>query len=56
MEFLEIDFKNMFTSLLQMANFIKAKKVEYCKISDVTELQKFDKATCNFIFAIYESS
>ena len=46
----------MFTSLLQIANFIKTKKVEYGKTSDVTELQKFSKATYSLISAIYESS
>ena len=56
MELLEIDSKNMFTSLLQIANFIKIKKVEYGKTSDVTELQKFGKATYSLISAIYESS
>jgi len=44
MEFLEIDSKNIFTSLLQMADYIRARKVKQGKILDVTKLQGFGKA------------
>ena len=38
MEFLEIDTKNVFMSLLHIANFIRAIKVQQSKISDMVEL------------------
>ena len=38
MKFLKIDSKNIFTSLLWMANYIRARKVKQGKILDVTEL------------------
>ena len=38
MEFLKIDSKNIFTSLLWMADYIRARKVKQGKILDVTEL------------------
>ena len=44
MEFLEIDSKNIFTSLLCMINFIKARKIEKDKAINVTELQGFGEA------------
>jgi len=51
-EFLEINFKNIFTFLLQIAHFIKTKKIEYSKILDITELQRFGEATYSFISTI----
>jgi len=55
---LEINSKNIFTSLLQIANFIKTRKgkVKYDKTLDVIELQRFGEAVCSFISAIYKSS
>ena len=38
-----------------MANFIRARKVKYSKVLNVMELQRFGKAACRFISAIYES-
>ena len=39
-----------------MANFIRARKVKYGKALDIMELQRFGKATCIFISAIYKSN
>lgn len=39
-----------------MANFIRARKVKKGKISDVIELQRFDKVAWNFILAIYKAN
>ena len=55
MKFLKIDSKNIFTSLLWMANYIRAIKVKQGKILDVTELQGFGKVAWNFILFIYEA-
>ena len=44
MEFLEIDVKNIFTSLLCMADFIKTRKVQQDKILNVAKIQEFGKA------------
>jgi len=44
----------MFTSLLQIANFIKARKIKKDKITNVTELQGFGKAAQCFISSIYK--
>jgi len=55
MEFLEIDAKNIFTSLLYMADFIRAKKVQQGKISDIAELQGFGEVAWSFILSIYEA-
>jgi len=43
-EFLEIDAKNIFTSLLYMVDFIRTRKVQQGKILDMAELQNFSKA------------
>ena len=45
MEFLEIDAKNIFMSLLYMANFIRARKIQQGQISDMVELQGFGEVT-----------
>ena len=42
-KFLEINSKNMFTFLLHMANFIKTRKFEKYKTTNITELQGFGK-------------
>ena len=55
MEFLKIDAKNMFTSLLHMANYIRNKKVKKGKINDVPKLNGFGKVAWNFISSIYKS-
>jgi len=56
MKFLEIDTKNIFTSLLYMADFIKTKKVQQRKILDMAELQSFGKVAWSFLLSIYEAS
>jgi len=41
MEFFEIDDKNMFTSLLHIADYIKSRKVKKGLINDIPELKGF---------------
>ena len=48
-EFLEIDLKNMFTSLLYMADFMRSKKTLKDKVNDIPKLKGFDKATWSFL-------
>jgi len=55
MEFLEIDSKKILISLLQIADYIRVRKVKQGKILDITELQGFGKAEWNFISSIYEA-
>ena len=55
MEFLEIGAKNMFTSLLRMANFIKSRKIVKYKTLDITKLQGFGEAVWSFILLIYKA-
>ena len=55
MKFLKIDAKNFFTSLLCIADFIRARKVQQGKISDIAKLQDFGKAAWSFILSIYEA-
>ena len=55
MEFLEINSKNIYTSLLDMANFIRSRKVVNSKANDVPEIQGYGKAAWNFVFSIYKS-
>ena len=55
MEFLEINSKNMYTSLLCIANFIRSRKVVNSRVNDIPELSGFDKAAWNFISSIYKS-
>jgi len=43
MEFLEIDSKNIYTSLLYMANFIRTRKVVNGKANNIPELKGFGK-------------
>jgi len=45
MEFLEIDAKNMYISLLCMVNYIRSRKVKSGSINDVPQLKGFGKAT-----------
>ena len=54
MEFLEIDAKNIFMSLLYMANFIRARKIQQGQISDMVELQDFGEVAWSFISSIYK--
>ena len=54
-EFLEIDFKNMSTSLLHMTNFIRNRDVESNKVNDVNQLQGFGQIVWEFISSIYQS-
>ena len=55
MEFLKIDFKNIFTSLLHMADYIRSRKVKKDKIENITELQEFEEAVWSFISSICKS-
>ena len=41
MEFLEIDSKNMFTSLLCIANYIRSNKIKKEKANNIPELKNF---------------
>ena len=54
MEFLEIDAKNIFTSLLHIADFIRTRKVQQGKISDMAKLLGFGEAAWSFILSIYK--
>ena len=56
MEFLKIDAKNIYISLLSMANYIRSRKVKLCSINNISQLKYFGKAVWNFIFSIYKSS
>ena len=44
MEFLKIDFMNMMTLLLCMANFIKNRSVKHNLVNNVTQLKGFSQA------------
>ena len=55
MKFLEIDSKNIYTSLLYMANFIRTRKVINSEANNIPELKGFGKVAWNFIFSIYNS-
>ena len=55
MEFLEIDSKSMFTSLLYMADFIRSRKALKGKVNDIPELKDFGEAVWSFLSSIYES-
>ena len=56
MEFLEIDAKNMYTSLLHIVNYIRSRKVKSGSINNIPQLKEFGEATWNFISSIYKSS
>jgi len=56
MEFLEIDAKNMYTSLLCIMNYIRSRKVKSGLINNVLQLKGFGEAAWNFISSIYKSS
>jgi len=56
MEFLEINAKNIYISLLHMATYIRSRKVKSGSINDVPRLKGFGEAVWNFISSIYESS
>jgi len=55
MEFLEIDSKNIYTSLLYIANFIRSRKVVNSRENNVFELTGFGKAALSFILSIYKA-
>ena len=55
MEFLEINSKNMYTSLLCIANFIRSRKVVNSRVNDISKFLGFGKAAWNFISSIYKS-
>ena len=55
MEFLEIDAKNIFTSLLCIADFIRTRKVQQGKILNIAKLQGFGEVAWSFISSIYEA-
>ena len=50
MEFLEIDFKNMFMSLLCIVNYIRSNKIKKGKANNISELKNFGEAAWSFIF------
>ena len=54
-KFLEMYTKNIFTSLLYMTDFIRTRKVQQGKISDIAELQGFGEVAWSFISSIYEA-
>ena len=54
-EFLEIDAKNIYTSLLYMTNFIRSGKVQAGSVNNILQLKGFGEATQNFISSIYEA-
>jgi len=43
MEFLEINLKNIFISLLPMANYIRNKKIEKDKANNISKLKGFSE-------------
>ena len=55
MKFLEIDSKNMFISLLHIANYIRSNNIKKGKANNIPELKDFGKAAWSFISSIYES-
>ena len=55
MEFLEIDSKNIYTSLLYIVNFIRSRKVVNSRANNVFELTGFGKAAWSFISSIYKA-
>jgi len=56
MEFMEINAKNIYTSLLCMADFIRSRKVDISVINRDQELKEFGDAAFNFISSIYEAN
>ena len=55
MEFLGINFKNMYTFLLHMANSIRFRKVVNSRTNNVFELTDFGKVAWSFISSIYKA-
>jgi len=55
MEFLKIDAKNIYTSLLHMADFIRSMKVQARFVNNISQLKSLGKAMWNFISFIYEA-
>ena len=56
MEFIEIDAKNIYTSLLCMADFIRFRKVDTDIINNIKELKGFSDAAFNFVLFIYKAN
>ena len=54
-EFLDTDSKNILTSLLQMANFIRNRKLKNNTENDIPALEGFCQAAWSFISSIYEA-
>ena len=55
MEFLEIDTKNIYTSLLCMASFIRSREAQAGSVNNIPQLKGLGKAAWNFISSIYEA-
>jgi len=56
MEFMEINAKNTYTSLLCIADFIRFRKVNTGVINKIQKLKGFGDATFNFISSIYKAN
>ena len=54
-EFQEIDSKNIYTSLLYMADFIYNRKLEGKTEKDFPFLSEFGEAAWSFLLSIYEA-
>ena len=55
-DFIEIDAKNIYTLLLYMADFIRARKVKTSSINNVKELKGFGDTVFNFVLSIYKAN
>ena len=55
-EFIKIDAKNIYTSLLCMADFIRSRKINTGVINNVKELKGFGDAAFNFVSYIYKAN
>ena len=55
-EFIKIDAKNIYTSLLCMADFIRFRKVDTDIINNIKELKRFGNAAFNFVSFIYKAN
>ena len=56
MKFIKINAKNIYISLLHMANFIRSRKVNSDTINNVKKLKEFGNAAFNFVSSIYEAN
>jgi len=55
MEFLEIDAKNIYISLLHIADFIKSREVQAGFVDNISQLKDLGEAMWNFISSIYKA-